>query len=563
MANIMSSFKLQNHPSRNGFDLSNRHTFSAKLGELLPVQVKECLPGDKFKINLSHFSRTQPLNGPAYVRIREYYDFCFVPYRLLWKYFDQFINQMPNNIAASSATSESLTFTRHPHFPIRRIAEYLDDLNTNSVVDECNFSKAQTSRKLLTYLGYSEIPVSSIEAEQEIAYNYALNPFPLLAYQKIYNDIFRFDQWETPLPHCFNVDYLNNPADMTIPISSLSTDGGIDMFNLRYANYPKDLIMGVLPNSQYGDVSLVSTSDGLSSLVAQSVGTHNNNGLSIRANASTGSISSFDGTPLNTKQSIDSFFNFSILALRKAEFLQKWKEVAQTAKQDYRDQIKAHWGVVISKARSGVVEYLGGITSNVQIEGEVNSNLADGSTIIKGTAISGSHGQIDFDVPEHGLIMCIYHAAPLLDYNALFAMDRLNFKTAVTDYAIPEMDQTGMEQVNTAVASNRTDAHHDLYGDWLGYAPRYIDYKTDIDKVFGIFTHSEDYKAWVAPFDLNALAYLSQQSPRYQTFKVNSRFFDKVFAVSVDSTDSTDQILANADFDIKVVRNLDSNGMPY
>ena len=58
MANIMSSFKLQNHPSRNGFDLSNRHTFSAKLGELLPVQVKECLPGDKFKINLSHFSRT-------------------------------------------------------------------------------------------------------------------------------------------------------------------------------------------------------------------------------------------------------------------------------------------------------------------------------------------------------------------------------------------------------------------------------------------------------------------------------------------------------------------------
>ena len=110
----MSSFKLQNHPSRNGFDLSNRHTFSAKLGELLPVQVKECLPGDKFKINLSHFSRTQPLNGPAYVRIREYYDFCFVPYRLLWKYFDQFINQMPNNVAASSVDSESHNFTRHP-----------------------------------------------------------------------------------------------------------------------------------------------------------------------------------------------------------------------------------------------------------------------------------------------------------------------------------------------------------------------------------------------------------------------------------------------------------------
>lgn len=562
MANIMSSFKLQNHPSRNGFDLSNRHTFSAKLGELLPVQVKECLPGDKFKINLSHFSRTQPLNGPAYVRIREYYDFCFVPYRLLWKYFDQFINQMPNNVAANSITSESLTFTRHPHFPIRSIATYLENLAQAHSKDECGFSKADTTRKLLTYLGYSEIPVTSTEAEQELAYNYALNPFPLLAYQKIYNDIFRFDQWEAPLPHCFNIDYMNNPSDMYIPVSSIDEDANlIDMFNLRYANYPKDLIMGVLPNSQYGDVSIVTTFNGTS--LYPGVGT-NYSGMLFQRNGTAQMILGNASTPTyDYTDNLNDVFNFSILALRKAEFLQKWREVAQTAKQDYRDQIKAHWGVEISKARSGVVEYLGGITSNVQIEGEVNSNLADGSTVIKGTAISGSHGQIDFDVPEHGLIMCIYHAAPLLDYNAGFAMDRLNFKTAVTDYAIPEMDKTGMEQVNTAVVSNRTDAHVEKFGDWLGYAPRYIDYKTDIDKVFGIFTHAEDYKAWVAPFDINALAYLSQQSPRYQTFKVNSRFFDQVFAVSVDSTDATDQILANADFDIKVVRNLDTNGMPY
>lgn len=554
MANIMSSFKLQNHPSRNGFDLSNRHTFSAKLGELLPVQIKECLPGDKFKINLSHFSRTQPLNGPAYVRIREYYDFCFVPYRLLWKYYDQFINQMPNNISASSVSSESLNFTRHPHFAIRDIAQYFGDLNAEGNTDECNFNKADTSRKLLEYLGYSQIPVNIQEATQEIAYNYALNPFPLLAYQKIYNDIFRFDQWETPLPHCFNVDYIDDPANMVIPMP-LTENNPVDMFNMRYANYPKDLIMGVLPNSQYGDVSLVSGDGSITPPVSATylLGIRPDGTLGVGAN--TTAISSSSQRSIN--------FSFSILALRKAEFLQKWKEVAQTAKQDYRDQIKAHWGVEISKARSGVVEYLGGITSNVQIEGEVNSNLADGSTIIKGTAISGSHGQIDFDVPEHGLIMCIYHAAPLLDYSALYAMDRLNFKTSVTDYAIPEMDKTGMEQVNTAVVSNRTDAHHDKFGDWLGYAPRYIDYKTDIDKVYGIFNLAEDYKAWVAPFDINMLAYFTQQSPRYQTFKVNSRYFNNVFAVNVDSTELTDQILANADFDIKVVRNLDTNGMPY
>lgn len=562
MANIMSSFKLRNHPHRNGFDLSNRHTFSAKLGELLPVQVKECLPGDKFRINLQHFSRTQPLNSPAYVRIREYYDFCFVPYRLLWKYYDQFINQMPNNVAASSIESEAIKFDRHPHFAAKDVCYYLDAVSHASTVDECGFDKATTSEKLLEYLGYSLLPDYS-HYDDDMAYNYALNPFPLLAYQKIYNDIFRFDQWEMPLPHCFNIDYMNDPSNLLINVGADLSDSGIDMFNLRYANYPKDLVMGVLPNSQYGDVSLVTTSQDIGTLA--SFGGNNQQPVWLRAYKADSPSSTPSGTPipLNSKAVIDQYFNFSILALRKAEFLQKWKEVAQTAKQDYRDQIKAHWGVTVSKARSGVVEYLGGITSNVQIAGETNTNLVDGSTVIKGTAISGNRGEIDYDVPEHGIIMCIYHAAPLLDYDARFSMDRLNFKTAVTDYAIPEMDQTGMEMVNTAVVSNRLDAQRDFFGDWLGYAPRYIDYKTDIDKVYGIFTRAEDYKAWVAPFDINYLAYISQQSPRYQLFKVNSRFFDNVFSVAVNSSVTTDQILASADFDIKVVRNLDVNGMPY
>ena len=192
MANIMSSFKLRNHPHRNGFDLSNRHTFSAKLGELLPVQVKECLPGDKFKINLQHFSRTQPLNSPAYVRIREYYDFCFVPYRLLWKYYDQFINQMPNNVSANSQSSETVRFDRHPNIAAKDIAEYYSRLDDSFIVDECGFDKSSTTQKLLEYLGYSMIPNEAV-FDDEMAYNYALNPFPLLAYQKIYNDIFNIE----------------------------------------------------------------------------------------------------------------------------------------------------------------------------------------------------------------------------------------------------------------------------------------------------------------------------------------------------------------------------------
>lgn len=75
MANIMSLKTLRNKPSRNGFDLSFKKNFTAKVGELLPVMCKEVLPGDSFKINLKAFTRTQPINTAAYARMKEYYDF--------------------------------------------------------------------------------------------------------------------------------------------------------------------------------------------------------------------------------------------------------------------------------------------------------------------------------------------------------------------------------------------------------------------------------------------------------------------------------------------------------
>lgn len=548
MANIMSSFKLHNKPSRNGFDLSNRHSFTAKIGELLPVQVKECLPGDKFNINLTHFSRTKPLTSPAYIRIKEYYDFCFVPTRLLWRYFDQFVNQMPNNVSSDSVSSEALNFTRHPYMLTSSLWHYLETLghDQETFVDEENFPKYETTCKLLQYLGYGDF--------QSGLKNVALNPFPLLAYQKIYCDIFRFDQWELPLPHTFNIDFIDGttPLGMVLSLSDLEDDNYIDMFNMRYANYPKDLIMGTMPNSQFGDVSLVATSNGITSLNSLK-----NSGTDARINPiyvnseSTASL----GIALNSKQRLDQFFNFSILALRQAEFLQKWKEVAQSAKQDYRDQIKAHWNVNVSKARSGLTEYLGGITSNVQIDGAINNNLTDGATIIKGTAISGSRGNIEFEAPEHGILMCIYHAAPILDYNASFLYDPLVLKTAPTDYAIPELDQTGMQLVPDEFVDKRLSGDQDSY---LGYAPRYIDYKTDIDKTFGSFNTTE--RNWVAPFEMIDGIVLYNN---YLRFKVNPRLFDEVFAVAVNGNVSTDQLLCNADFNIKVVRNLDVNGMPY
>ena len=74
---------------------------------------------------------------------------------------------------------------------------------------------------------------------------------PLLAYQKIYYDFFSNSQWEKHLAYAYNVDYWDGKS--SVEISS-------DMIRLRYANYPKDYFLGVLPASQYGSVAVLPSS---------------------------------------------------------------------------------------------------------------------------------------------------------------------------------------------------------------------------------------------------------------------------------------------------------------
>ena len=70
--------------------------------------------------------------------------------------------------------------------------------------------------------------------------------FRSYAYQKVYFDFFSNSQWEKHLAYAYNVDYWTGASSISL---------AADMLKLRYANYPKDYFMGMLPNSQYGSVA--------------------------------------------------------------------------------------------------------------------------------------------------------------------------------------------------------------------------------------------------------------------------------------------------------------------
>lgn len=606
----MSMTKLRNKVSRNGFDLSRKNLFTAKVGEALPVACIECIPGDSFDIDMAWFTRTQPVNTAAYTRMREYYDWYFVPTNLLWNKFNTFVTQMSDNNQKATGINGNVKLTEdHPYFTYNQISDYINRISTEQKENFFGFSRAELSCKLLHYLDYGDF-TKFLVGQPPTAVDAKLNPFPLLAYQKIYQDFIRDSQWEKAYAPASNIDYISGAeGSLNLPISQLDTSVE-NMFDLRYFNWNKDYFMGLLPNSQYGESASVilppkfdtlpvtrlpandevylslDGSNGalfkptgagystLASLENQQYGgvgdngkwqgaptlMHNVNNLQALANAMKLNELTVDASLLTNA--------FTILALRQAEAKQKWAEITQSQQQDYKSQIEAHFDVRVSDAYSDRCKYIGGVNGNVDIEAVTNQNLTgDNDANIAGRGQGGARGSINFDTKVHGYLMCIYHAVPLLDF-AIDGIKRQNLKTSVFDYAIPEFDATGMVSVPLVeLTSSYTGVQTDTL---LGYAPRYIDYKSSYDVVHGAFFNG-DLDAWVAPIDTNYIkeyldnlgASIASGAFNYHFFKVPPSVLNPIFGLSVDSSVATDQLLINASFDIKAVRNLDRNGLPY
>lgn len=587
MANIMSLKSLRNKPSRNGFDLSFKKNFTAKVGELLPVMCKEVLPGDSFKINLKAFTRTQPINTAAYARMKEYYDFFFVPYELLWNKAFTVLTQMydnPQHAVSIDPTQNFVLNGEMPYFTCKDVADYLHSLtfsegSSNFAFNYFGLNRAPLTVKLLEYLGYGNFehyitsPENTWETSPMMA-NLNMNIYGLAAYQKIYADYFRDAQWERISPSTFNFDYMNGQS-MQIGMGNSNFVSYYNLFDLRYCNWQKDLFHGVLPRQQYGDVATVNVDFNGGWLRANEMyqtprttpeATVEFNSHSVRLNTA-GNVGAGQA-----ESNISS--SFSILALRQAEFLQKWKEIAQSANKDYKDQIEKHWGVSVGDAYSEMCQYLGGISSSIDINEVVNTNITGNNAAdIAGKGVGVNNGVINFNSDgKYGILMCIYHCLPMIDYTTDLINPALT-KVNATDYAIPEFDRVGMQAVPLVHLMNPLQSKANAPYLNLGYAPRYIDYKTDVDSSVGGFKRT--LKSWVISYDNQSvidqfgnLDPNNEPSPstapmNYTYFKVNPNSVDPIFAVEANSSVDTDQLLCSSFFDVKVVRNLDTDGLPY
>ena len=601
----MSLFKIPS-PSprlaRNGYDLSSRRVFSAKAGELLPVGVWECNPSEHFSFQIQDLIRTANLNTAAYARMKEYYHFFFVSYKSLWQWFDQFIVGTPNPVSALNGvnivgtkrgqTDYGAICSNVPTFDLLDLARSLYSGTAKSApYDSQGMSFGDGAFKLLNMLGYGvtnkgklynyldyfgayddkklvDNKTSTLPPNSDFLrdFKYRVSPFRLLAYQKIFNDFYRNQDWSSADVASFNVD--DFAEDNHLNIDNVRAKKFVQM---RYRPYPKDWLTSIKPTPNY-DKGIFN----LPSYVTKS---------------SPDSVSRDVGSTY-----ISSSGTFSVNDLRAAFALDKMLEATRRANgTDYSSQIEAHFGFKVPESRAGDARFLGGFDNSVSISEVVSTSDTSSSSgaalgTIGGKGVGSlTSGRIDFDVKEHGIIMCIYSVAPQVEYNASY-VDPFNRKLRREDFFQPEFADLGYQPIltsdllfsihnpaknselpspNSPFSTGAVDVNNEVNNILLGWQVRYNEYKTARDVVFGDFETIGNLKYFTTPrfdlaFDRKVTKYTSSGFDSFSSglssrqFYVNPCVLNSIFLVDAREAD---HFYVNSFFDVKAVRPMSVHGL--
>lgn len=477
---------------------------------------------------------------------------------------------------ATGLTSNSKITTQMPFVQYKALHEELtnqanagiDSLTSTSVINPSLLNNGEyrwaCSAKLLQMLGYGNFPEQNFDVSSGLShykldsfgasgnsnanFNLNLSIFRLLAYHKVCNDHYTYRQWQPYNAFLCNVDYLVPDKSGSLDISSflpwknnLSGKDNLTLLDMRFSNLPLDYFNGVLPTPQFGSESVVNLNLGAASGSASIHGVTSSdqgrwtpdrpddfaNGSSVIAVQSSqgryyldykstqGQASYTHDHSFNGSATIDTALSgqLSIAALRQATALQKYKEIQLANDSDFVSQIEAHFGVT-PKHSDTVSYFLGGASSMIDINPQVNSNLSDWSqsNALKAAPKGRGHGKIKFTADTYGIVLGIYRCVPVLDY-AHVGVDRTLLKTDASDFVIPELDSIGMQQ--TILGELCMPSYHDGFTSVLqvkpstsyGYAPRYSEYKTSFDRFNGEFCYS--LSNWVTGLDLSRLMRLA------------------------------------------------------
>ena len=661
MANLKSSVlgraKLGNKPNYNAFDLSHRNCFTTSCGVLMPVQYAEVLPGEKFSVSESHFTRAQNLISNSYGRFIESVQSFYIPYSSIFREYSMRVldtaqktmsGYNENRISNGVTLDPSTLSTQLPRLALSDIFRFclvLDaivygihlsplvpfSLCPYLVVTNSGLLRSTSIARHMMSLGYGDwtpffkgsefalpmvdfnsnyfspeygtfpsedyhaIDFSDMAPIQEAyqSYKYLVSPMRLFAYHKIYNDFYRNDVWQPYSSSSCNLDYLSG-SDLTVhipwlpsassdadffnaldnfvhsaPFASIEDlgaalnrylitpgDGDVLLKNLAFfderpLNLPLDAINGVLPSPQYGNAAMVNITS------ANPVVKDTDYSFVISRTSDNGLANlSAHGQVLGNLS-----LPFSVKDMRVAQSLQKYKEIAASRENYFVDQIGAHFGVEYTKDPF-VTKFLGGSSNVIQVDTQVNSNLAGENTAVLG-GIASAQGQYKCNgvADDYGLVLTLHGIYPIVDYPNI-ALDSQVLSVDGSDIPIPEFDNNGFEGHRCINSIGNLNARYlkelETPTSVYGYCSRYFDYKVSKDVANGAFlTTLKDKLMSLNTLDDIALPIIKR------TLLASPRLCDNIFANQRHSTIDDDQFYTNMNCGFSIVRPFSIHSLPF
>lgn len=451
MARLFEKIRIS-RPKRNKFDLSAEKKLSFNMGKLIPIFLQEILPGDSFRVNSEIFIRMAPMIAPVMHRVNVFTHYFFVPNRLVWDEWEDFITGGREGTSTPSV----------PNFNASDVAA------------------TATPGSLLDFLGVPTLPSVSNEV--------AFSALPFRAYSLIWDEYYR-DQ--------------NLLASIDVSKASGNIPAGAELTKitaLRDRAWEKDYFTSALPWAQRGpEVTMPSDAQvtyKTPTIVTSPTPVTPSNPVVVTSPS--GNDAFIDGgTGSMIVDNIESVeMQVTINELRRSIKLQEWLEKNARGGARYIEQILSHFGVISSDARLQRPEYLGGGKQPIVISEVTSSAMAtDGVDTLPQGNMAG-HG-VSFGktngfkktFEEHGFVIGMMSVLPRTSYQQgvpkyLSRFDKL-------DYYWPEFAHLGEQEIlNKEIFYNGVGADPEAV--W-GYQSRYAEYKYGCSMVHGDFKDTLDF----------------------------------------------------------------------
>lgn len=465
-------------PKRNRFRQAFETIHSSNFGELRVLEITELDPGNTYIDQIGLSIKCAPMKAPAFGRIDATLHFFFVPRRLLYEDFEQFITGGVNGTFAQDVSELNPVA---PSFSFEDLA-LEGKLADGSLADDLGLPYAEDQG---TYVGIPPI-----------------DAMPFAAYSKVFSDWYR--------------DELLDPDEFE-PLKSEVQDAATSpLLEHRYRAWRKDYFTSARPDTQLGPsvgIPIQGEIDASGDLrlfgnqaasVPGALGYPSSTSAEqveggylypVRSGTGSGSITFQYGDGLT----LDNAFML-IQDLRKGLRLQEFREKNMRGGNRYIENIFHHFGVKSSDARLQRSQYLGGRSVPVVI-GEVLQSVdtrvtSEGTTTGNplgqraGVANAGGSSQrIKFFSEEHGFVLAILSIMPhALYYQGIPRMFAARWDPM--DYAWPEFGNLGEQEIYNWELYVEEGQNSDNAG-VFGYQSRYADRKFRPSTLHGEFRHGQ------------------------------------------------------------------------